>query len=265
MFQPFGFMNTQAGGGGGDADADAFIAAAGITDPTQEAAIQTLVVGMKADNIWNNVQAVYPFVGGTATAHKFNLKNPLDTDAAYRLSFQGTWTHDANGAKSDGADTNYADTFWEVNNDASVNEHHTLKYATIPSGTGCGYDGQGGSPYIIMGTCQALELFDGTATWSNAGSRAGGYAQGIIRTASNNVEFWSYTNSAQTWSNKKTTTNAVGTITASNYTLGKINNTGFGNDDTFGFQSLGPTMTLTEWADYFTLIQAFQTTLSRAV
>ena len=45
-----------------DADAQAFITAAAITDPTQQAAINNLVVGMKADGIWTKMKAVYPFV-----------------------------------------------------------------------------------------------------------------------------------------------------------------------------------------------------------
>ena len=69
-----------------DSDAQAFITAAGITDSTQQAAITNLVIGLKNDNLWTKMKAIYPFVGGTAASHKFNLKNPLDTNAAYRLN-----------------------------------------------------------------------------------------------------------------------------------------------------------------------------------
>ena len=31
------------------------------------------------------MKAIYPFVGGTATTHKFNLKDPADINAAFRL------------------------------------------------------------------------------------------------------------------------------------------------------------------------------------
>ena len=60
-----------------DPDAQAFLTAAGITDATITSAINTLVVDLKGYNIWTKMKAVYPFVGGTAAAHKFNLKNPL--------------------------------------------------------------------------------------------------------------------------------------------------------------------------------------------
>jgi hypothetical protein len=94
----------------GDADAVAFLAAAGITDATITSAICTLVTTMKADGTWAKCSAIYPMVGGTATTHKFNLKNPLDTNAAFRLSFVGGWTHSANGALPNGTNA-YAETF----------------------------------------------------------------------------------------------------------------------------------------------------------
>jgi hypothetical protein len=92
-----------------DADATAFIAAAGITDLTQAAAISTLVNDLKTYGIWSKMKALYPFVGGSAASHKFNLKDPRDLDAAFRLVFTGGWTHTSNGIKGNGT-TGYADT-----------------------------------------------------------------------------------------------------------------------------------------------------------
>jgi hypothetical protein len=95
-----------------DADAIAFLDAAGITDPTISWATDVLVTDLKRDNIWDKMYTIYPFVGGTASTHKFNLKNPADTDAAFRLSFVGPWIHNSNGATSPGFDSNgYAETF----------------------------------------------------------------------------------------------------------------------------------------------------------
>ena len=93
-----------------DPDAQAFITATAITDTTQKNAINDLVIGLKTDLLWNKMLAVYPFVGGTATTCKFNLKNPVDTDAAFRLFFFGGWTFSNNGIQPNGINT-YADTF----------------------------------------------------------------------------------------------------------------------------------------------------------
>jgi len=93
-----------------DPDAQAFLTAASITDATISGAINTLVVQMKADNIWIKMKAIYPLVGGTASTHKWNLKDPRDLNAAYRLQFFGGVTHNANGITSNGVNA-YADTF----------------------------------------------------------------------------------------------------------------------------------------------------------
>ncbi len=90
------------GGSPLDVDAQAFITAANITNNAQKMAINQLVLDLKAANIWAKMYALYPFVGGSATSHKFNLKNPLDSDLAFRLVFSGGWTHTATGALPNG-------------------------------------------------------------------------------------------------------------------------------------------------------------------
>ena len=102
-------LSTISGGVSYDANAQAFFTAAGITDTTQKSAVNTLVTDLKAANIWTKMKALYPFVGGTASQHKFNLKDPRDLDAAFRLVFNGGWTHSSTGALPNGT-TGYADT-----------------------------------------------------------------------------------------------------------------------------------------------------------
>jgi len=92
-----------------DPDAQAFITAAGITNPIQQTAINTLVVDLKGYNIWTKMRALYPLVGGTSSTHKWNLKDPRDLDAAYRIVFNGGWTHASTGATPNGVNA-YADT-----------------------------------------------------------------------------------------------------------------------------------------------------------
>jgi hypothetical protein len=76
-----------------DPDALRFIEIAGITNSTQAAAVNNLVGGLKANNLWTKMQAIYPFVGGTAFSHKYNLK---DTQL-YPIQWFGSITHDAAG------------------------------------------------------------------------------------------------------------------------------------------------------------------------
>jgi len=85
-----------------DSDAQLFITAAGLTDTTQKNAVNQLVLDLKANGLWTKVLALWPFVGGTSTTHKYNLKDPQDLDSAFRLVFFGGVTHDANGVTGNG-------------------------------------------------------------------------------------------------------------------------------------------------------------------
>jgi hypothetical protein len=73
------------------------------------------------------MKALYPFVGGSATSHKFNLKDPRDVDAAYRLVFNGGWTHTSTGALPNGT-TGYADTKLNENSIMTLGSEHISTY-----------------------------------------------------------------------------------------------------------------------------------------
>ena len=119
-YSPKGIYVPSGGGGAFDPDAQAFITAAAITDPIEQSAVNQLVVDMKDAAIWTKMKAVYPFVGGTATSHKWNLVNPIDSDAAFRLVFNGGLTHDSNGIKGNGTN-GFADTKLNFNSLTSQN------------------------------------------------------------------------------------------------------------------------------------------------
>jgi hypothetical protein len=79
-------------------EAERFIAVAGITNTTQKRAIRDLVSDLKTAGIWGKFIAIYPFVGGTATSHSYNLVNP----SLYQVTWTGSPTHDANGVDFNG-------------------------------------------------------------------------------------------------------------------------------------------------------------------
>jgi hypothetical protein len=112
-----GILARSGGGGGVDPDAQAFITAAAITNPTQQAAINTLVVSLKGYNVWSKMKALYPFVtdktveADIKSQMKFNLKDPRDLNVAFRLLWNGGGSWTANGYQPNGingfADTNF--------------------------------------------------------------------------------------------------------------------------------------------------------------
>lgn len=93
-----------------DISATSFINVSGLTDVTQKSAVNTLVKDLKRFGLWDKIKAFYPFVGGSAESHKWNLKDPRNTNDAYRLTFSGGWTHSSTGVKCNGSNTS-ADTF----------------------------------------------------------------------------------------------------------------------------------------------------------
>jgi len=123
-----GILARSGGGGGVDPDAQAFITAAGITDPTQQGAINTLVVDLKGYSIWTKFKAIYPIVGGTASQHKYNLKDPRDLDAAFRLTFATGWTHSSTGMLPNGASA-FANSFLIPNTTLTLNSTHISYYS----------------------------------------------------------------------------------------------------------------------------------------
>lgn len=87
-----------------DPDALTFITATGISG-VDAAAINQLVLDLKAYFLWTDFIAVYPIIGGNALSHSYNL---LDT-TTFQLNFNGAWTHAPTGMTPDGA-TAYANT-----------------------------------------------------------------------------------------------------------------------------------------------------------
>jgi hypothetical protein len=81
----------------------AWIAATGETDLTILGALNTLESDMATYGLTAKMKALYPMVGGTAGKHKFNFMDAQDTDGAFRLVFNGGWTHSSTGALPNGS------------------------------------------------------------------------------------------------------------------------------------------------------------------
>lgn len=90
-----------------DSNAQAFLVAAGVTSGVEVAAVNSLVVALKKAGIWSQLFFLYPFVGGSASSHSYNLVNP----AFSQITWHGTVTHNAKGVTSDGT-TGYGKWSW---------------------------------------------------------------------------------------------------------------------------------------------------------
>ena len=72
--------------------------------------IDDMFIGFKTQGLYAKTPAFYPFLGTTQAQHKWNAKNPLDTNAAFRLQFFGGGTHSNLGYQCNGTNA-YANTF----------------------------------------------------------------------------------------------------------------------------------------------------------
>jgi len=88
----------------------AFAIATGITDTTILNALNTFDAGLISNGLDTKMKALYPFVGGSATTHKYNFMDARDVDAAFRLIFYGGGVHSSTGYQPNGYNA-YANTF----------------------------------------------------------------------------------------------------------------------------------------------------------
>jgi hypothetical protein len=92
-----------AGGVTYDADALAYFTAnTAITSDADKTAINTFYLGLKTDGIYTKIKAMYLPIWGSATSSKWNLVNPLDTDAAFRATFATGFTYSSGGITGNG-------------------------------------------------------------------------------------------------------------------------------------------------------------------
>lgn len=133
-----------------DTDAQAFITAASITDNTQKNAVNQLVLDLKSANIWSKMKAIYPFVGGTAAQHRFNLKDPRTINAAFYLDFSGGWTHSNTGIKGNATNT-YADTKFNPFTSHPFFDVHYSMYSRTDSDGGADMGGTTSPGYVDEG------------------------------------------------------------------------------------------------------------------
>jgi hypothetical protein len=252
-----------AGGAAYDSDAQAFIIVAGLTDNTQKSAVNTLVLNLKGYGIWTKMKAVYPIVGGTASTHKFNLINPLDTNAAFRLSFSTGWTHSSTGMTPSNA---YANTFLSHNAVLTQNSWAASIYSrTNRAGSGGVSFGvvQAAGYSLIYPRSTANQFYAIVNALTDAGVNVTdsiGFMQ-IKRDSSTSIKLVKNTN-INSFTSNSTSNNTIP------FYLGARNqdSTASSYDNCeLSFASIGDGLTDTEASNLYTAVQTFQTTLGRQV
>lgn len=140
-----------------DQDALDFLGRASISVAAQSNAVNQLVVNAKAHSWWTKCDAIYPFVGGGATAHSKNLKANT-----FNITWAGTVTHDANGVTGNGS-TGYGATGF------------------IPKSNGTAYLINSAHLFVYGGTTAPTDgtTFMGCYRWSGTSTRSGLLRSGV--------------------------------------------------------------------------------------
>jgi len=267
--------NVKAANKPTDADAQAFITAAGITNGTQQSAVNQLVLDLKSANIWTKMKAIYPIVGGTASTHKWNLKDPRDLDAAYRLTFATGWTHSSTGMTPNGTSA-YADTKLVCSSVLSSMSQHISYYSRTNNAStiygDCGVQDDitpsiGRNLYIGFGstTVYSAQNLDANrvivADANSLGLRM------VSRLSSTNLR--AFKNGVNVGTN---TTNSTSGLTGINTFIGGSNyrNGPGAFSISYGirecaFASIGDGLTDSEASNLYTAVNTYQTTLARNV
>jgi len=254
----------QAPPGGFDPDAQAFITAAGITDPTQKTAINQLVLDLKGYSIWSKMKAVYPLVGGTASSHSYNLINV----AQFQITWSGSLTHNSDGVTTSA--TGYGLTGITPSTHLTQNSTHVSTYKRSLSNSGNCYDlvVSDGSYVSALGM---LIAYGGTsnlfvineAPWG-AGTFTLNYGMFCAsRTTSSSASL--YRNGTSTATSGTSVALPAFELPVCGFNVGGsvLPNTAPGQN--WAFFSVGDGLDATETANFYTAVQAFQTTLGRQV
>jgi hypothetical protein len=216
------------------------------------------------------MNAIYPFVGNTASQQKWNLKDPRDLNAAFRLSFSGGWTHSANGALPNGSNA-YANTFLTPSTTLTLlNTHLSFYSRTSAIGNNqrdiAAYVG-GTTPSFSIGTNTGVLISDHYWFTTNRISRSIPNAQGLMLTSrTNDTTHKAFRNGVQLGATD-TVSNAGKTMPNISLFLGAANGSPISaySNKQYAFASIGSGLTDAEAAALYTAVQAFNTTLSRQV
>lgn len=250
-----------------DPDAIAFLSAASITDPIQTGAINDLVVDLKNAGIWTKMIAIYPFVGGTAATHKWNLKDPRDLNAAYRLTMYGSLTHSSTGVKGS---VGYMDTNLPVAWSGAATDIHLSFYSRLNIKAPASYDigsSQNGSDWALIANYDNNLFYAGLPNYTN-NTATNPDAIGFYQVSRIGNQIRGYKNNSELVNNPSGQIGA--THTRSLYILA-VNVGGAPGSVTGGtlretaYVTIGRGLTPTELSNHNTIVQAYQTKLNRNV
>ena len=253
---------------GFDADAQAFFdrvtTAGGTLSATEKTAVNQLVLDMKSYSIWSKMKAIYPMVGASAAACAQNLKS-----SSFTGTFTSGWTFASTGVTPNGTSA-YMNTNYNISSNWSLSNAHASFY----SRTNLQNDSFGGEMGVdgsYLGN-EAFLLRCRNSSGGGIGAFVLGQDNAVTISNTNGDGFFLGLNLSLT--NRKflrnnnllvsSTLNNAGSLRNINVIIGAATSALFSKNEC-AFSSMGESLTDTEAGNFYTAVQAFQTTLSRNV
>ena len=245
---------TPSGVGGFDPDAQAFFdrvtTAGGTLTTTEKNATNQLVLDMKSAGIWSAMKAVYPMVGASAAACAQNLKS-----SSFTGTFSSGWTFASTGVTGNGTNA-FMDSGLNTNTVLTPSSAHVSYYVNNTSGDNpilsnnndnCFIQPYTGTYYAGLGTNVFSQVAFTKSSAFYLVSRQSAVSIKLIRNS--NILL------ADT---KVSTTFSSANVLLNRYTSSYVN-------ARCAFASIGDGLDDTQASNFYTAVQAFQTTLSRNV
>jgi hypothetical protein len=251
-----------ASGGGFDADAQAFFdrvtTAGGSLTTTEKNATNQLVLDMKSAGIWTTMKAIYPMVGASAAACAQNLKS-----SSFTGTFTSGWTFASTGVTPNGSSAYMTTGLIPSVDFTTILSSHLSTYSRtqLRGGVDIGCTGPGEfglSADLNIGAIYAYASIGNTSANSSTNTSVGFFLAN--RQSSTNVKAIQNNTTLAT-----TTSSTANTRPTVNVTLGQLFAAGLYSARQIAFSSIGDGLTDTQASNFYTAVQAFQTTLSRNV
>jgi len=246
-----------------DADAVAFFnrvtTAGGTLSATEKAAVNQLVLDLKANSLWTPMKAIYPMVGASAAACAQNLKS-----SSFTGTFSSGWTFASTGITPNGTSATFNTGLNPSTALSSVNSNHQAVYLRTEN-----------SPQNFVDIGQDNNEWLSAIYWSNTVTfiynPTSASNISVANTNSNNLSIntrRSSTDFAFFYNNSKLGTNITPNIlsfNSNNVHIGSAGGLTFYSSRENAFASIGDGLTDTQAGNFYTAVQAFQVSLSRSV
>ena len=225
------------------------IAAGGSLTTTEQNATKTLVADLKANGLWTSMKAIYPMVGASAAACAQNLKS-----ASFTGTFTSGFTFASTGVTGNGTSA-------YMNSQVSAFGFSSLHYSYYSRTTN--------TSGREMGT-EIIQPFD--LILSLGGTFYNRFAGSSISLSNPNSNgFYVATQDATNLHRAFRNSVQLGTTQANAPSYENVNiyicavNSGYYSAKQCAFASIGDGLTNTQASDFYTAVQAFNTTLARQV